>query len=178
MPAKTDQLTAKQERFCLEYMVDLNATQAAIRAGYSAKSAEVDGCRLLRNAKVRRKIEALKMERQARTEIRADDVLRALYAIATVDPAAVFDAGGKLKPIHEIPEHVRKCLASVETDELFEGKGADREHIGRTRKIRFWDKPKALELLCKHLGLFEKDNSQQGATLTDIMAMVMAKRED
>lgn len=79
-------LTAKQARFVDEYLIDLNATQAAIRAGYSAGSAEVEGSRLLRNAKVAAEVSSRQAERAKRTEITQDRVLEELWAIATADP--------------------------------------------------------------------------------------------
>ena len=72
-------LTLKQARFCEEYLIDLNATQAAIRAGYAAKSANTDGPRMLVNAGIQARIAELQAERSRRTDIRADDVLRTLY---------------------------------------------------------------------------------------------------
>lgn len=71
----TSRLTPKQEAFCLEYLVDLNGTQAAIRAGYSKKTAEAAGSRLLRNVKVTARIQQLRNEQQKRVEVTADYVL-------------------------------------------------------------------------------------------------------
>lgn len=79
-------MTPKQARFVDEYLIDLNATQAAIRAGYSAKTAEVQGSRLLRDAKVQAAISARQTLRSERTEITQDRVLEELWAIATADP--------------------------------------------------------------------------------------------
>ena len=79
--ATTVKLTPKQERFVEEYLIDLNAKQAAIRAGYSAKSAHVEGSRLLTNAKVAAAISAAKQERTEATKIDAEYVLRKLHQI-------------------------------------------------------------------------------------------------
>lgn len=81
-------LTEKQQRFADEYLIDLNATQAYIRAGYKAKgnAAEVNANRLLRNAKVQSYIQERMKEREKRTEITQDMVLRRWWAIATADP--------------------------------------------------------------------------------------------
>lgn len=83
-PAAT--LNAKQLCFVLEYLVDLNATQAAIRAGYSAKTAQEQGARLLSNAMVKAEIQKGMAEREKRTEITQDKVLRRWWDIATADP--------------------------------------------------------------------------------------------
>lgn len=79
-------MTPKQARFVDEYLIDLNATRAAIRAGYSVKTAEVQGSRLLRDAKVQAAISARQAQRSERTEITQDRVLEELWAIATADP--------------------------------------------------------------------------------------------
>ena len=76
-------LTPKQQRFVDEYLVDLNATQAAIRAGYSEHTAEVQGCRLLSKAKVREAVEAALKVRSKRTEIDQDWVLSELQNVHT-----------------------------------------------------------------------------------------------
>ena len=75
-------LTPKQERFCEEYLIDLNATQAAIRAGYSEKTAYSAGQRLLRNVEIQNRIAELKAERSKRTEITQDRVVKELAAMA------------------------------------------------------------------------------------------------
>jgi phage terminase small subunit len=82
-------LTPKQQRFVEEYIVDLNATQAAIRAGYSAKTANEQGCHLLANVSIQAKIEASQQESSRRTEITADQVLTKWWAIANADPNAL-----------------------------------------------------------------------------------------
>ena len=78
-------LTPKQARFVAEYLVDLNATQGAIRAGYSAKTAEVQGSRLLGNVKVREAVEAGMKARSKRTEITQDEVIQGLKKEATLE---------------------------------------------------------------------------------------------
>jgi len=79
-------LTAKQKKFVLEYLVDLNATQAAIRAGYSPKTANEQGARLLTNVSVQEAIQKAMSKREQRTEITQDMVLQRWWSIATADP--------------------------------------------------------------------------------------------
>ena len=84
-----------------------------------------------------------------------DEVISAqLKSIATLDPRKAFDKNGNLLPVSEWPDELARVVSSIESDELFEGSGKDREHVGETKKIKFWDKLKALELasrLKKHL---------------------------
>lgn len=147
-------LTPKQARFVEEYLLDLSATDAACRAGYSRKTAESQGSRLLSNVKVREAIDAALAARSERVEVKADDVLRELLRLARVDLGEAFDKDGRLKAVHSIPPDVRRAIAGIEVEELFEGHGPDRVQTGHVRKVKFWEKTKALELLGKHLKLF------------------------
>lgn len=157
-PGRRAGLTPQMERFCREYVVDLDGGRAAIAAGYRCSSrvvAQTKASHLLRRPDVAELVARLKREQADRLEVKADDVLRELLRLARVDIAEAFDpVTGALKPIHDIPLEVRRAIAAVEVDELFDGHGKDREHIGYTRKVKFWDKPRALELLGKHLKLF------------------------
>lgn len=158
-------LNQKQERFAQEYVVDHNATQAAIRAGYSADTAVVQASRLLRNVHVLAIVEKLQAAQRERTGVTADTILFELLRIARSDLGQAFDENGNLLPIKEIPEDVRRAISGVETFEEFDGHGADRVKIGETRKLKFWDKTRALELLGKHLGLYVErvDHTSGGA---------------
>ena len=147
-------LTPKQASFCLEYLVDLNATQAAIRAGYSTKTARSQAQRLLTKDDIGSELAQLMENRSKRVEITADTVLSELLKIARADIGAAFNEDGSLKAIHEIPEEVRRAIAGVDVFEEFAGRGEDRAQIGLTKKLRFWEKTKALELLGRHLRLF------------------------
>ncbi len=79
-------LTAKQERYAQEYLIDSNCTQAAIRAGYGAKSAASVGCRLLKNVKVAGRIRELTIAKAERCRVTADQVLEELAKVAMIDP--------------------------------------------------------------------------------------------
>ena len=153
-------LTPRQQKFVEEYMLDLNATQAAIRAGYAAKDADVQGPRLLGNVGVSEAIAAAQAERSERTRIDADWLLGRLAAEATADLGALFDDSGSLRPIHEWPLIWRQGLvAGVEVEELYEGRGENREHIGRLHKVKLSDRVKRLELIGRHIGVQAfKDN--------------------
>ena len=156
-------LNEKQRMFCREYLVDLNATQAAIRAGYSAATAQPASSRLLSNVIIQGEIQKLMEQRSERVEITADTVLRELLIIAKTDIGEAFNDDGRLKDIHSIPESARRAIAGIEVYEEYAGKGQDREAIGQTKKVRFWDKTKSLELLCRHLGLLNDKMQHTGA---------------
>ncbi len=147
-------LTPKQAAFCAEYLIDLNATQAAIRAGYSKKTARSVGAENLTKPDIQTEVSRLMAERSKRVEVSADTVLAELLKLAMADIGQAFKEDGSLKAIHEMPEEIRRAIAGVDVFEEFEGRGEDREQIGWTKKIRFWDKTKALEMLGRHLRLF------------------------
>lgn len=145
-------LTAKQAAFAAEYLIDLNATQAAIRAGYSAKTAYSMGQRLLKHVEVAAAIAEALAERVERTRINADWVLQRLAGEAIADIADLYGDDGAIKPVHEWPLAFRQGLvAGIEVEELFEGRGEDREHVGRVRKIKLTDRTRIVELIGKHI---------------------------
>jgi phage terminase small subunit len=168
-----EKLTPQQELFCQEYVKDLNGTQAAIRAGYAAQpaSARVQASRLLTKANLSERIKALFDERKHRIQVDGDTVLRELLKLATSDLRKLFDDAGTLLPPDKWPDDTAIAVSSVEVEELFEGYGPDRHQIGYTKKIKFWDKPKSLELLGKHLKLFTEKIEHSGkVTLEDLVA--------
>lgn len=163
-------LTAKQQRFCDEYLVDLNATQAAIRAGYSEKRAGEQAYQLLQKTPIQEYIQKRKQERVERTEITQDFVLKELMDMASVNATdyariveknatavvegvevTLYDADGNpvkyrtVEPIltDELTEIQKKALAVIK-------KGRD------GFEIKPYDKLKILELLGRHLGMWDK----------------------
>lgn len=155
-------LTPKQERFVAEYLIDLNATGAARRAGYSEKTANEQGSRLLANASVAAAIEAARAKQAAKLEITAERVLRELARIGFSDPRKLYRDDGSLKPITELDDDTAATIAQVEVLEEFAGRGDEREQIGWTKKLKHWDKVAALDKLGKHLKLFTEKHEHSG----------------
>lgn len=144
-------LTPRQQRFVQEYLLDLNATQAAIRAGYSSRTAEQQGPRLLGYAGVKRAIQAAQAKRAERVEVKQDEVLRELLRVAMADLRDAFDDAGKMRPVSEWPDSVAAFISSIEFDDA-----------GGVKKVRLWPKVSALELLGKHLKLFTEKVEHTG----------------
>lgn len=156
----------KQQRFADEYLVDSNATAAAIRAGYSARSARVTSAKLLKNPRVAAYIAERRNRIATKLEITTERILEEARRLAFVDPANLVHPDGKLKGIHEIDENTRAAIASVEVVEICEGVGKNRRRVGTTTKFKLWDKNPAIERLFKHFDLFPPKRVEAKATVT------------
>lgn len=161
-------LSAKQEAFCQEYLIDLCAKQAAIRAGYSPKSAEKIGYELLQNTRVRARVDELLAERSRRTGINADRVIRELARLAFIDPTQLIDSDGAVKP--DATPDDRAAIACVRVKR---SSGKDGESV--EREVRVADKLKALELLGKHLTLFADRLQVDASAIVQIVDDIPAK---
>jgi len=144
------ELTAKQIRFCQEYIIDLIGSQAAVRAEYSEDTAASIASELLTKPNIQAYVQELMDDRATRTRATADKVVSELYHLISYDPNEIYDTDGTLKKISNIPKNIRKAIASIEVTELFSGSGESRTWIGYTKKIKLWDKTKVLEMLARH----------------------------
>lgn len=154
-------LNDKQEMFCLEYLVDLNATQAAIRAGYSEKTARATGCENLTKPNIAERIIQLKQERNEQVGIDAAYVLKRLAEIDQMDVADILLENGELKPIKDWPKVWRTTLSGID---VVESSG---DAPSLLKKIKWPDKVKNLELLGKHINVQAfKEQVEQKVTAT------------
>lgn len=154
-------MTDAQKRFCDEYLIDLNATRAYKVAYPRCKkdeTANAASSRMLRNVKVQEYISEKQKEIEKRTEVTQDMVIKELAKIAFLDIRKLYTENGQLKNVADIDSDTAGAISSLETLEEYEGYGDDREKIGDTQKVRLLDKTKALELLGKHLGMFNDIN--------------------
>lgn len=154
-------LTPKQKRFCEEYVIDLNATQAAVRAGYSKKTANEQGARLLVNVSIQNYISELQKDIQERNKITVDECVSILANIARLDIADLFNEEGGLKPIHQIPKEARTAIASLESEQLFDYMDGEKIPAGVLKKVRTANKEGVIDKLMKHLGGYEEHNRQK-----------------
>lgn len=154
MPKPGQPLTEQQEKFALEYLVDLNARQAAIRAGYSEKTAASQASRLLTNVNIQKLISEGRKKLAHKTEITVERILTEYARIAFMDIRDAYTEDGKLKPIQDMPKDVAAAISGIDFEAMFEGSGEDRTRVGDLVKIRLSDKTKALDSLSRHLGMF------------------------
>ena len=175
-------MTNAQKRFCDEYLVDLNATRA-YKVAYSRckkdETASVNGSKLLRNTKVQEYISKQQKEIEKRTEVTQDMVIQELAKIAFLDIRKLYTENGQLKNIADIDSDVAGAISSLETLEEYDGYGDNREKIGDTKKVKVLDKTKALELLGRHLGMFNdkldvniKEKEEKKNTISDILSQM------
>jgi phage terminase small subunit len=167
-------MNPKRERFVAEYLVDLNATQAAIRAGYSPRTALQQGPRLLGDAGVQAAIRAGKGEALERTNLKADRVLRELGRVAFSDVRHLFTDDGGVIALRELPPAVSASIASVEV--VLKNAAAGDGVVDRVLKIKLWDKNRALNDLARHFALLVDRVEVSGdVTLTAKIAAARAR---
>ncbi len=140
-------MTKKQKRFVEEYLIDLNATQAAIRAGYSVKTANEQSSQLLAKLSIQQAVSEAMAERSKRTGVNQDRVVVELARIAFAKMTDIVDAQGKIKS--DAAEDDLACIESVKYKKSESDTGSSIE-----REVKISPKLKALELLGKHLGMW------------------------
>lgn len=149
-----ESLPLKQRHFVANYLANgFNATDAAKAAGYSAKTADTQGSRLLVNVKVRAVIAARTGKALAKREITAERVLDEIAKLAFFDPRKLFTADGSLIPVTELGDEEAASIAGLEVVTRTDGKGEDADRIVLS-KIKLADKGRNLERLGRHLKLF------------------------
>lgn len=139
-----------------------NATQAALAAGYSEKTAGSQGHRLLKDSEISALIQQARQQAVEKTGVTAERVIAELAHQAFLDPLDFVDEKGAFRALKDIPPDARRQLASITIE-------AETETHGRLHKIRRESKTQALEMLARHFGAFEKDNEQAGESFADIV---------
>lgn len=161
-------LNDKQQRFVDEYLKDLNATQAAIRAGYSANRADSMGYENLRKPEIADAIAESMKARSARTGITQDRVLQELARIAFFDPRKMFHGDGSPKAIHELDDDTAAAVNGLDVVNI----GNSDVGIGQVLKYKVADKGAALANAMRHLGMF---NDKLDVNVTSSLAERLAR---
>lgn len=155
-------LNERQKKFCNEYLIDLNATQAAIRAGYSKRTARSIAQENLTKPDIQKFIQECQKKLQEKTGITQERVLQEYARIAFANPTNLYDEVGNLIEIHQLNEDQAAVIAGIDVlNEWGKDVKGNKEITGQTKRIKLWNKNAALDSLAKHLGLFEKDNAQK-----------------
>lgn len=154
-------LTGKQQRFVEEYLIDMNATQASIRAGYSEKTAGSIGTENLSKPVIAEALQKAHEERSKRTEITADMVLTELAKLAFFDIRGLYDDKGQMIPIHDLPAEVAAAIGGID---ITYGRDKDSNIIeSETAKVKVIDKKGSLELIGRHLKMWTDKKELTGA---------------
>lgn len=156
-------MSPKQARFVAEYLIDLNGKQAAIRCGYSPRTAEQQASRLLRNEQVAAAVIVGKARQLAAADLSAARVLEEMRRLAFFDVAAFFDEAGNLLPIHQMPVEARAAIAGLEVARANLNPKDGKKDDEWLHKIKLAPKQHALEMLGKHFGLLEEKHSLSGS---------------
>jgi len=169
-------LNTKQRKFVREYLLDLNGTQAAIRAGYSRKTAGIQAHNLLKKPNIKKAIHKGMDAKAKRYEISVQRILEELAIVAysdlkhyiDIDP----DTGAiRAKGFQDMPEKTSRALKAIKEDRVIK-EDADGHKVTVFDKIRFelHDKLKALELLGKHIGMFRESDTPPGNVYVQIVS--------
>jgi len=158
------ELTPKQERFCREYVIDLNGLQAALRCNYSKKTAQQQASRLLLNVKVQEFIKQLQDNANNKLEIKQEYVLSEILKISHCNIQDYIKAGFEIEDIVNLKRDQAAAIESIQVTTTIRGSG---ENMSTEKVVKFklYDKIKALDMLSKHTGIFEKDNEQARASV-------------
>ena len=165
-------LSPKQARFVQEYLLDLNATQAAIRSGYSQRTAASIGEENLRKPEIREAVEKAKAARSKRTEVTQDRVLEEIARLAFLDPKLFYNEDGSLRAVPDMADEAAAAVTSVEVEETI----AQGVVVGRTKKLKIADKVAALTLAARHLGMLTDKLQHSGEIGLRTLATQMRER--
>lgn len=159
------ELTEKQAAFCREYCLDYNGTQAAIRAGYTEKSARSEASRMLTKRNIQSAIREMQQDLEYLSGITKLWVLEQYKNQATVSVPDVYEGWFDRKDLEGLPPEVSGCIKSVDTRSYKDEAGNSTEQV----KLTFYDKQKALEAIRKMLGMDapEKSIVQQSVEVVD-----------
>lgn len=148
----------KQYRFADEYLTDFNGKQAAIRAGYSPKAAARTAFEILRKPHIMAYLSEKKKEMASKLNFSKERTLLELGRLAFSDIRKLFGENGGLINTQDIDDDTAPAVSSIEIEETYEGIGESRVWTGYAKKVKMWDKPRALQMLGQHYGLLEADD--------------------
>jgi phage terminase small subunit len=145
--AKGERFTPQKQLFVAEFLVDFNATQAAIRAGYSPHSARPQGSALMASPMIRAEIAKRMIPKMEKLDISVDRILAEYARIAFCDIGEAYDDDGNLMPIRDMSEDMRRAIVGMEQEE-------DALTEQKTKRIKMADKIRALDSLAKYQKMF------------------------
>ena len=158
-------LTDKQEAFCRQYIIDLNASKAAVRAGYSERTAGAIGSENLTKPEIQARITELREEAMKRAELTADMIIEELRSLGFWNIQDFLNQDNSITDLVDLPRDTTRPIVGIKVKQSFIPQ-EDSEPIREvTTELKLVDKRGALVDLGKHLGIFKADNEQKGETI-------------
>jgi phage terminase small subunit len=164
-----EMVSDREYQFCLNLLLTVNQSKAAIDAGFSEKSARQQATRMMSRPEIKRIVELLRGEREERLQVRQDNVLRHIGYIAFADPRKAYDDTDKLLPPSQWPDEIAFAISGIKTTEI---RDTDGNVIGQTQELKFWSKTDAQTLAARHLGML---NDKVTLDVTDELADRLAR---
>jgi phage terminase small subunit len=173
----------REEAFINEMVRDPNSpAAAAIRAGWPAMVAGPTASSLLQRTDIVTAISEGRAEVQRivtqQTGLDLARVVGILAELLEFNPAQCYDEDGKLLPIHEMPRGAQMAIEGIESEELFEGRGRDRERIGEVKKLKWSKRLTAIDMAMRHLGGYELDNRQKSDPIVELLRELSGGRSN
>jgi phage terminase small subunit len=167
---KPGNLTSKQYLFCKHYALTQHATESAIKAGYSPKSATQNASALLANPNIQEYLQTLRAPTIAKLDVSRERLIQEYARIALSDIRTFYNEAGELLKPHELGDDAARAVQAIEVEEIWDGTGPDRRQIGYTKRLKLWSKTGALDSLCKLLGYNEPDKLLIAGQITSLPA--------
>jgi len=160
---KSNKLSPIQERFCQEFVVDLNGAAAAARAGYSKTRSHITAHELMKQPKIKNKIKELQAKTAARLEVTVEGIAREYKKIIEANIVDFLDEDGGMVNLKKLPREITAAIESVKTSSYYDRKA---KRVVNVIQFKMHSKPQALDALGRHVGLFEKDNQQKTVNIS------------
>lgn len=173
MSYQKTELNPKQISFCEQYIIDFNGTQAAIRAGYSAKTANAQSTRLLTNVYIQQYISGLQKKASERNEISVDRIINEYAKIAFSDMKNYMDENNKIKDINTLDSNISGAVSEIQTERRMFN-----EEPTEFVKFKLHSKTHALDMLGKHLGMFNDEVKHSGTIQINVTQRVINGKDD
>lgn len=154
-----ESLNDKQKQFCREFVVDFNATQAAIRAGYSEKSARSQSCELLTKPNIQAFLADLKAKRSKKTQITAERVLQELARIGLSDIGEFVDHENNPVVVKNLKKGLRAAVSAVKYKKRIYFDSNGQPVTVESHEVALWDKLSALDKIGRHLGMWDRETN-------------------
>ncbi len=171
-------MTEQRKRFADKYFETLNGTQSAIYAGFSEDAARSYASQLLDDVEVQEYLQKLRVEYQLKTGVTKERLIEEYKKIAFFDIREIYDIDGGLINVKQLDDNSAGAIAGIKSTEAWDiDDNGDKVIIGTNKEVKIFDKIRALQDLGKHLGIFEKDNSQKVASMVTIFKLPDNGRE-